>query len=529
MRDQRGGGPGAAWRRLVPASLLLLSLALALGGCGWGGRAAGGTGRLTGKITDARTGAPLPSAVVTVDGVAYRTVEDGVYATNLLPYGAHSVKVESPGYYAQTETVSLASAVGTRSFALAVIPDATTPTVLSTTPAAGATGVYLNAAFVIRFSEAMDASSVQAALKAEPAVTFRFTWSGTDLLAAPNPSWSANTRYTVTLETGACDSTGNRLAAPVVVTFTTGSTAIPLAAFASNGDDPYGKTKLYFLNPEAPLAPTLFSVGDYLDEQPAWSPDRTHLAFVSTRQVARRLYVTRADAYAPQPLLPFSQFEDWEPKWSPDGRRIAFASNRLGSFNLFVVRVDPLTGQADQASVRQVTQGLNWDASPDWSPDSTLLVFSSNRGTGERLLYAVDVEDAGGGVGEVAGRTVSLLTPGDTGADQPAWSPDGTTIAYTSDREGTKDIWVMDVTVTAGAHGRVVTAGNHRRLTTDAASATALDEQPAWSPDGRYLLFVSDRSGTPDVYRLDLDRPGAAPVLLAAGAGTQTNPALPRR
>jgi hypothetical protein len=535
MRDgqkvRRQGRPVVSGRRLVAWSLsfFLLALTLAAGGCSWGGRAAGGTGRLTGQITDARTGAPLPAAVVTVDGVAYRAVEEGVYATNLLPYGTHAVKVEAPGYYAETAAVSLESSVGRRSFALTVIPDTTTPTVRSTTPATGATGVYLNAALVIRFSEAMDAASVQAALRAEPAVAFRFTWSGTDLVAAPDPSWAANTTYTVTLGTAASDPTGNHLAAPVVVAFTTGATTIPQAAFASNGDDPYGKTKLYFLNPEAPSSATPFTVGDYLDEQPTWSPDRVYLAFVSTRQVARRLYISRADAYAPQPLLPFSQFEDWEPKWSPDGRRLAFASNRLGRFNLFAVRVDPASGQADQASVMQITQGMNWDSCPDWSPDSNLLVFSSDRGAGERLLYAVDVEDLGGALGEVAGRTVSLLTPGDPGADQPAWSPDGTKIAYTSEQAGTKDIWVMEVTVTAGPQGRVVTAQNHRRLTTDAGSATALDEQPAWTPDGRYLLFVSDRAGTPDIYRLDMETPGAAPVCLAAGAGKQTNPALPRR
>ncbi|MGE5553694.1 MAG: Ig-like domain-containing protein [Betaproteobacteria bacterium] len=519
--------------RLLVAAGFLLALSVMLAGCGWGARLGRQTGRLTGKVTDARNGAPLP-AIVTVNGVVYKTV-DGVYVTNPLPLGSYLIKVESPGYYPQTQTVSLSSATRVQSFDLAVIPDSTIPVVLSTTPASGATGVYLDSALVLRFSEPMDRASVEAALRAEPAVSFKFTWSGNNLIAAPDPAWSANRPYQVTLGTGARDVTGNQLAAPVTVTFVTGSTTIPRAAFASNGDDPYGRLKIYLLNPESPGAPVLLSTGDYVDEQPAWSPDGTRLVFVSWRGTASpHLYVTRVNAFDPRPLLPISAFKDVEPKWSPDGRRIAFTSDRVAlNHNIFVVEVDPVTGQAIPGTEKQVTLDPNWDANAEWSPDRdgfrNLLAFSSDRGSGARLIYAVDVEDWGGAIGEVGGRTVSLLTPGDTGADDPAWSPDGTKIAYTSDRDGTKDIWLMDVTVTAGPTGRVVTASNRRRLTTDPDSNWAVDEQPAWSPDGKRLLFVSDRSGSPDIYQLDLDNPGAAPVLMVSGQGTQTNPAWARR
>jgi Tol biopolymer transport system component len=63
---------------------------------------------------------------------------------------------------------------------------------------------------------------------------------------------------------------------------------------------------------------------------------------------------------------------------------------------------------------------------------------------------------------------------------RPAWSPDGTTIAYHSTRSGNNEVWLMD------ADG-----GNQRQLTNDAAD----DRRPAWSPDGAWIAFDSDRSG----------------------------------
>ncbi|HHW15331.1 MAG TPA: hypothetical protein GXX28_10445, partial [Firmicutes bacterium] len=324
----------------------------------------------------------------------------------------------------------------------------------------------------------------------------------------------------------------------------------PQAAFASNGDDREAALQLYLLNPEVPGVATRLSPGGSEDEQPAWSPDGSHLVFVSKRPITPRLYVTRADAFVPRPLLPDSTYSDWEPAWSPDGRRIAFASNRppaercTGSpINLYVVEVDPATGTALGAP-RQVSRNnpddpsvYYWDEAPDWAPEVTrdgvsyggLVVFSSNRGPGgARLLYAVDTEaEHLGQIGEPAGYPASCLTPSDVDLDatDPAWSPDGSKIAYSSLQDGVRHIWVADVKVYAGVGYRTVTAANHRRLTRDPFD----EEQPVWSPEGDSLMFVSNRSGSPDIYRIDLNRPGAAPVLVASGAGRQTNPAWSRR
>ena len=72
----------------------------------------------------------------------------------------------------------------------------------------------------------------------------------------------------------------------------------------------------------------------------------------------------------------------------------------------------------------------------------------------------------------------------------PAWSPDGTKIAFTSDRDGIPKIYVMNADGT-----------NQTRITDNPAS----DEAPAWSPDGSKIAFTSDRDGNPEIYVMNAD------------------------
>lgn len=93
------------------------------------------------------------------------------------------------------------------------------------------------------------------------------------------------------------------------------------------------------------------------------------------------------------------------------------------------------------------------------------------------------------------------LTTGPSSEFEPALSPDGSTVAYTSDRSGNLDIWIIDV------HG-----GTPLRLTSEVAS----DHSPAWFPDSSALAFVSDRSGVEAIWKMP--RFGGVPVLLLPDA-----------
>lgn len=161
--------------------------------------------------------------------------------------------------------------------------------------------------------------------------------------------------------------------------------------------------------------------------------------------------------------------DDFRPSLSPDGRRLLFD------------RVDPATGRGHDVVVRELASGRvrtlaghpGYDSDARWSPDGTSIAFHSDRDGSAPYATQVYVMDADGG-------SVRRLTDGPAVNGYPAWSPDGRRIAYTSEFDGNRDVWLM------GADG-----SDRRRVTRH----PGFDGDPVWSPDGRRILFVTDRFG----------------------------------
>ena len=150
------------------------------------------------------------------------------------------------------------------------------------------------------------------------------------------------------------------------------------------------------------------------------------------------------------------------------------------------------------ASVMQLTKNADLDRHPAWSPDGTRIAFESQRG-GNTDIYVMNAD----GTGE------TRLTDHSRTDRRPAWSPDGTKIAFTSDRDGRNwEIHVMD------ADGTRVT-----NLTNDSNN----DINPAWSPDGTRIAFASDRDGNYEIYVMNHD--GSGQARLAERAASDTEPA----
>jgi hypothetical protein len=135
--------------------------------------------------------------------------------------------------------------------------------------------------------------------------------------------------------------------------------------------------------------------------------------------------------------------------------------------------------------VQRVTHNPASDEAPAWSPGWSRLVFQSDR-SGNWDIYSIRTDCPSAAEADC---DLRRLTNDPADDMLPAWSPDGRYIAFVSTREGTPDIYVMQ------NDGQ-----NQTRLTLNEAG----DWRPAWLPNSEYLIFTSDRSGNNDLYRLQI-------------------------
>jgi Tol biopolymer transport system component len=151
---------------------------------------------------------------------------------------------------------------------------------------------------------------------------------------------------------------------------------------------------------------------------------------------------------------------------------------------------------ADGSDVTRLTDHPAPDASPAWSPDGSKIAFTSKRDVdGEQFdganLPPYDEADSDIFVMEVDGSRVVQLTDNDDDDVGPAWSPDGSRIAYTSYPLGS-DLFIMNADGTSQER-LTYTGGNY---------------DPTWSPDGSRLLFTSGRTPDADLFVMNLDGTG---------------------
>jgi Tol biopolymer transport system component len=254
-----------------------------------------------------------------------------------------------------------------------------------------------------------------------------------------------------------------------------------------------------------------------LDRKPAAEPastvDNGLIAFVT--QVPGDLYVggTQGEIFAVAPngtmrtrLTDDPEAFDEDPAWSPDGTRIAFV--KLGDLTAPGIYVM----NADGSGPRRILEDVTGPSSPSWSPDGDEIVFESGigqeaTGSGDRDIFLL----------QVATGRVTRLTDDPARDEYPALSPDGSRIAFTRQQESNADIYVMNadgsgvnqVTGGEGVDLRPVWSPDGTRIaferdgdiyvmTADGSAIMQLtdgpseDRDPAWSPDGSLITFVRD-------------------------------------
>jgi TolB protein len=178
---------------------------------------------------------------------------------------------------------------------------------------------------------------------------------------------------------------------------------------------------------------------------------------------------------------------------APRPGELAFVRGEGSATEIYVVR-------ADGSRLRRLTKNGFSDFAPIWSPDGRRILFVSNR-DGDDELYVMDAN----------GANVRQLTRNRRQDLTPQWSPDGTLIAFASDRNrpGQPEIWVMR------ADG-----GGARRLvaTVDHPTWQDLQYSPAWSPDGRRLIFsMTAADSNPELYGVAVDGSGLTRLTRTAG------------
>jgi TolB protein len=177
------------------------------------------------------------------------------------------------------------------------------------------------------------------------------------------------------------------------------------------------------------------------------------------------------------------------PSWSPDGSQIAYcAPDQSGIWYVWAMR-------RDGTDVRQITPGIQ----PRWSPDGGRLVFSKESNTPGRKpdwdIYTINIDGSG----------IIQITADEGNETLPDWSPDGKWICYVSVRDRKKpppaikdvfgelkkgpnsDIWLRSLASTDQPPMQLTRLAGQ-------------DTYPRWSPDGREIVFASDRSGDLDIW-----------------------------
>jgi Tol biopolymer transport system component len=216
-----------------------------------------------------------------------------------------------------------------------------------------------------------------------------------------------------------------------------------------------------------------------------WSPDEKQFLFSSNKVYENEMYsdIFVMDINGSEMInLTNSHSVDSDPMWSPDGSKIVFVSERNGYTELFMMNIDG----THQNSISTISQLPSWIAECQ-----SIYGPNAQNSSEENSEYYLE------------------LPYGCMLDNDPAWSPDGSKIAFVSARDGNKEIYMMNVNGTG-----LINISNH----------TADDDNPSWSPDGSKIIFASNRDG--DYYQIFImNIDGSDVIQVTSDYGNKYSPA----
>jgi TolB protein len=210
---------------------------------------------------------------------------------------------------------------------------------------------------------------------------------------------------------------------------------------------------------------------------PHVSPDGSRVAFSGVTKDGWQILMYSLELGR---LVNFTHFggDNYSPAWSSDGQNIAFSSSRSGNTEIYTV-------SASGGSARRLTESKGPDVSPTWNPKTNAQIAWVSGRTGLPQIYTM------------ASDGTNVVRATDQGyAVSPSWSPNGQFLAFAWVRHygpgapGASDIYVMDIASKQWA-----------QLTHDGGR----NDFPCWSPDGRHIVFQSNRSGKVQIWSMLAD------------------------
>ena len=237
------------------------------------------------------------------------------------------------------------------------------------------------------------------------------------------------------------------------------------------GDKGVFSTRIAYVNRQGKSFRLIVADSDGYNEQvvlahsepimsPAWSPDGSHLAYVSFETGHAVVYVQ--SLYTNQRVV-LANFRgsNSAPAWSPDGKQLAIVLTRDGSSQIYLVR-------PDGSDIRRITFSGAIDTEPNFSPDGQYLLFTSDRG-GSAQIYRMPVE----------GGAEQRMTFGEGNNFSPRHSPDGKSFVFAHLRNGKFHVATQDFQT---GQMTVVTEGGW-------------EKKPSFAPNGKLILFASEARG----------------------------------
>lgn len=217
------------------------------------------------------------------------------------------------------------------------------------------------------------------------------------------------------------------------------------------------------------FAPQIITTSKEPLMSPAWSPDKSKIAYVSFERKTAAVFVQDLATGQRKKVAEFPGING-APSWSPDGQKLALTLSKDGSPDIYTLNLN--TG-----ALNKLTKSYSIDTEPAWSPDGSHIVFTSDRG-GKPQLYMIN---------STGGEEKRITYTGDYNA-RASFSPDGK-IAMVHGNSGDYRIGVME----PGSRSiNVITTG-------------PADESPSFAPNGAMVIYAAKKGGSAYLSAVSLD------------------------